>query len=406
MSVYMGIDWSTKKHDIVLLNEAGAIIARQTIPHQAEGFEKLDKMRRELGVPIGECLIGMETAHNILIDFLWGQGYERVYVIPPSVVRSSRGRYGSSGARSDQRDARLLADILRTDCARLQRWRPDSLLTQQIRAKASLIHHLTQSVQRTRQRLRAILVRYYPGALGMFGSLTAQITLHFLRQYPNPQAVSQLSYGQFKDFARAHGYQRRWWPRQYARMQETYPVASETTVQVYQEEMELLAQQLLELVQTRLTQKRALTQLFKQHPDQAIFASLPGAGEILAPALLAKFGDDRERFPDPQSVQALAGTCPVTAASGKRRVVKFRRACDKEFRHIAHQWARASLGKSVWANAYWEQVRARVGYNNDAYRRLANRWLAIAWRLWKSRQIYDEAYHLQQRAQRSKPQVR
>ena len=48
MSVYMGIDWSTKKHDIVLLNEAGAIIARQTIPHQVEGFEKLDEMRRQL----------------------------------------------------------------------------------------------------------------------------------------------------------------------------------------------------------------------------------------------------------------------------------------------------------------------------------------------------------------------
>jgi len=130
MSVYMGIDWSTKKHDIALLNEVGAIIARQTIPHQAEGFEKLDEMRRQLGVPTSQCLVGMETAHNILIDFLWGRGYEQVYVIPPSVVKSSRGRYGSSGARSDQQDARLLADLLRTDCARLQRWRPDRLLTQ------------------------------------------------------------------------------------------------------------------------------------------------------------------------------------------------------------------------------------------------------------------------------------
>ena len=47
MSVYMGIDWSTKKHDIVLLNEAGAIIARLTLPHQVEGFEKLDGTRRQ-----------------------------------------------------------------------------------------------------------------------------------------------------------------------------------------------------------------------------------------------------------------------------------------------------------------------------------------------------------------------
>ena len=403
MSVYMGIDWSTKKHDIVLLNEAGAIIARLTIPHQAAGFEKLDGMRRQLGVLPRQCLVGMETAHNVLIDFLWGRGYEHVYVIPPSVVKSSRGRYGSSGARSDQRDAHLLADILRTDRARLQRWRPDSLLTQQIRAKVSFLRYLTQSVQRTRQRLRAVLTRYYPAALNLFGSLTAQVTLRFLSQYPTPQAMSQLSYAQFSDFATEHGYQRRWWPKQYARMQQSYPTACPAVVQAYHEEMGLLAQQLLFLVQTRLAQKRALTKLFKQHPDQEIFASLPGAGPLLAPALLAKFGDDRERFPSPRSVQALAGTCPVTAASGKRRIVKFRKACDKEFRQIAQQWARASLVNSVWANAYWEQVRARVDHNNDAFRRLANRWLAIAWKLWQTRQPYDEAYHLQQRAQRSKP---
>jgi transposase len=55
---------------------------------------------------------------------------------------------------------------------------------------------------------------------------------------------------------------------------------------------------------------------------------------------LAKFGDDRQRFPTPSSVQALAGTCPVTERSGKRKVIKFRQACDREFRYIAQQWAR------------------------------------------------------------------
>lgn len=148
MSVYIGIDWSAQKHDIVFLNEAGASIARQTIPHQATGFQQLDETRQSLNVPVTDCLVGIETAHNVLIDYLWGQGYSQVYVIPPTVVKSSRGRYGSSGSRSDQMDAQLLADILRTDRARLQPWRPDSLLTRQIRAKVSLVHHLTKSVRR------------------------------------------------------------------------------------------------------------------------------------------------------------------------------------------------------------------------------------------------------------------
>ena len=405
MSVYMGIDWSAKKHDIVFLNEAGACIARQTIPHQAIGFQQLDETRQSLNVPATECLVGMETAHNVLIDYLWGQGYSQVYVIPPTVVKSSRGRYGSSGSRSDQMDAQLLADILRTDRARLQPWRPDSLLTRQIRAKVSLVHHLTKSVRRATGRLRAVLVRYYPAALELFGGLQAQITLAFLLEYSTPQAMAALTYEAFVNFTKGRRYPRHKLPKQYARLQRPQPQASLETVQVYEDEMRLLAQQCLELVRTNRALKKDLHQLFSKHDDCEIFASLPGAGQLLAPSLLAKFGDDRERFPTPSSVQALAGTCPVTDASGKRRVVKFRRSCDLEFRHIAQQWARASLGKSVWAQAYWDRVRLRAHHDNDAYRRLANRWLAIAWKLWQTRQPYDEAYHLQQRLQRSKPRA-
>jgi len=142
--------------------------------------------------------------------------------------------------------------------------------------------------------------------------------------------------------------------------------------------------------------------LFEQHPDHFIFASLPGAGQLLAPALLTKFGDDRQRFPTPASLQALAGTCPVTDASGKRRVVKFRRGCDRQFRQIVQQWARLSLSTSVWANAYWQQTRPQCASDNHAYRCLGNRWLAIAWKLWQTRQAYDQEYHLRQRTLRTK----
>src|SRR5215470_20437655 len=88
---------------------------------------------------------------------------------------------------------------------------------------------------------------------------------------------------------------------------------------------------------------------------------------------------------------------------GKRRVIYFRRACDDEFRSLAHSLAVSSIQQSTWARAYWESVRQRGGTDTHAYRCLANRWLAIIWKLWQTRQPYDEAYHLQQRAVRSKP---
>jgi transposase len=148
---------------------------------------------------------------------------------------------------------------------------------------------------------------------------------------------------------------------------------------------------------------RELRSLLARHPDAAVFSSLPGAEDLLAPSLLAKFRDDRGRFSSPASVQALAGTCPVTKSSGKRRTVSFRYACDREFRQIAVQRARCSLHQSPWANAYFENARPHCRTQSHAFRCLANRWLAIAWRLWQTGEPYDEGRHLRQRALRSVP---
>ncbi len=211
-----------------------------------------------------------------------------------------------------------------------------------------------------------------------------------------PQGAAALSRAEFEAFARQHGHRRpQKLPACFARLQQAHPQASLETIRVYQDEAPLLAETLLAGVQAKNRLLNELNTLFVQHPDPVIFASLPGAGQFLAPALLVKFGDDRQRFPTPASLQALAGTCPVTAQSGKRRLIKFRRACDREFRQIVQQWSPLSRTESVWANAYWQQIRARSGSDSHAYRSLGNRWLAIAWKLWHDRQAYDECYHLQ-----------
>jgi len=84
-------------------------------------------------------------------------------------------------------------------------------------------------------------------------------------------------------------------------------------------------------------------------------------------------------------------------------VVRFRKACDRAFRHIAQQWAVASVSQSVWAKTYLEQALARHKSRNHAYRCLANRWLTIAWKLWQTRQAYDEEFHLSHWIRRRKP---
>ena len=365
--------------------------------------------------------MGLETAHNLLVDFLWDRDYTQYYVLPPKMVQRSRERYRQSGARSDPSDAFVIADVLRTDRNRLQPWFRDTLLTRQVRAKVSLIHHLTESGVRLSNRLQAVLARYYPLALQVFSEPTGQIGLSFLQTYPTPQEAAELTLESFQDFGRQHRYTRRdALARSFGRLQAPYPArpgrareASPDISLIYRQEAVLLAGLLLELTQAKKAAMRGLQGLFRQHPDAAVFASLPGVGNLLAPSLLAKFGDDRKRFASAASVQALAGTCPVTKSSGKRRTVSFRYACDREFprnphlgsRQIAVQWARCSLRESAWANAYFESVRPHCRTQSHAFRCLANRWLAIAWKLWQTGECYDDGYHLRQRALRSLPRA-
>ena len=404
MEVYTGIDWSENKHDVLFMNEAGAVVTYLVIPHTPDGFRKFDDARKKLGFSAAECLVGLETAHNLIIDFLWSQNYSQVYVIPPNVVKSCQGRYRQSGAYTDKSAALLLADLLRTDRHRLQPWHPDLPLTQQMRAKISFLLYLTRSAVRLSNRLRAVLLRYYPAAVNVFSSLDGVVTLEFLRAYPTPQAAAALNRDDFEAFARRHGYiQTKYLPACFARLQTPQPEASTAVIESYRMEAISLSTLLLNTVRTKKATCKELGKLFAQHPDHDIFASLPGVGKLLAPALLVKFGDDRDCFPAPASVQALAGTCPVTKQSGKYKYVQFRKACDRDFRYITQQWALHSLDDSVWANTYLQRARSRGHSKSHALRCLANRWLAVLWKLWQTRQLYDEEYHLQQQAKRRKP---
>ena len=80
MKVYIGIDWSQNKHDLCYLNQAGARLAQMTIAHTMEGFRRIDEIRERLGVSTENCQIGLETSHNLLIDFLWDQGYSEISI--------------------------------------------------------------------------------------------------------------------------------------------------------------------------------------------------------------------------------------------------------------------------------------------------------------------------------------
>jgi hypothetical protein len=60
------------------MNQAGADVARSTIPHSLDGFVQLEAARRKLGLMPQECTLGLDPAHNLIIEYLWSQAYQSV----------------------------------------------------------------------------------------------------------------------------------------------------------------------------------------------------------------------------------------------------------------------------------------------------------------------------------------
>ncbi len=64
---------------------------------------------------------------------------------------------------------------------------------------------------------------------------------------------------------------------------------------------------------------RRIAELVAAHPDGALFASLPGAGEVLVPRIIAAFGTRRERYQSAYQMQC-SGIAPVTETSGNSQL--------------------------------------------------------------------------------------
>ncbi|WP_423927787.1 IS110 family transposase [Candidatus Palauibacter sp.] len=69
------------------------------------------------GAAAGEVPVAIEVPHGPVVESLMDRGYP-VYAVNPKQLDRFRDRFSPAGAKDDSRDARVLADALRTDRGR------------------------------------------------------------------------------------------------------------------------------------------------------------------------------------------------------------------------------------------------------------------------------------------------
>src|SRR5207237_5249814 len=103
---------------------------------------------------------------------------------------------------------------------------------------------------------------------------------------------------------------------------------------------------------------------------------------------LGEFGDDRTRYADAKARKNYAGNSPITKASGTKKVVLKRFACNHRLADACHLWAFCVLSSSPGARRYYDQLKARGNTHHQALRALANRLAGILRGCLKHRQLY------------------
>ena len=401
VTFFAGFDWGRKRHHVVVLDAKAARRLTVSFDHDAAGWDRLrQKLHALAGPELTRVAVAIETRHGPAVEKLLELGCT-VYPMNPKAASRYRERSAPSGTKDDLLDARSFANALRSDGHAWRRMEPEDPLTQQIRMicrdECRLIEQRTALVC----ALREAMHEYYPAALEAFDDWTAATTWAFVKRFPTPRKLAAGGKKAWNGFLHKHKLYR---PETYDRRIECFRHAldfrgSEPVTAA----KSLLALSLIAQLQTLGKQleayRRRIQELFEEHPSRAIFDSLPGLGEKLAPRLLSESAEARKWFDSVEGLECCSGAAPIRFQSGQVSITRMRRACIKPLRHALHLWAHASRAKSVWAEAYYQGKRAEGKSHACALRCLGRRWLRILWKMLETNETYDESRHLRNQLQ-------
>jgi len=392
MRIFVGDDWAEDHHDVHVMNDDGVKLASRRLPEGVDGIRGFHEL---VGMHIdepGEVIVGIETDRGLWVTALAAAGYQ-VYAINPLSASRYRERHNVAGAKSDAGDAKMLADLVRTDRHNHRQIAGDTPEAEAIRIIARGHQNLIWARTRHTNMLRSALREYYPAALEAFDDLADRDCLAVVAKAATPGEGARLTLGQIEAVLKHGGRQR----NLRRRALEIQPVlraaqlgASSAVTAAFAATTRAEVGIIAELNRQISQLETVLTETFGQHPDADIYLSMPGFGFVLGARVLGEFGDDPNRYASSKSRRNYAGTSPLTVASGKKATVKARFVRNRRLYDPLDQAAFCSMISSPGCRQFYDQRRAVGDMHHQALRALANRLVGILHGCLTHHSLYDE----------------
>lgn len=318
----MGIDWGESTNAWAIVGYKGRVLAHGVVTESPEGLETLLAALHNYAHPTTGLLapVGIETPRRLLVSALADAG---VAVIPlnPKSVKTARGvKNPRNAAKTDPKDAVLIANILRNNP---NDYHPLHASTNHARA-ITLLHRAREEAVRgaVRQagRVRSILAEYHPNAQAAFTveQMATNLAPYWvLRDALTPAAGARLraegiatrmmkpgGRGSAKGLDNAAA-------RVHAALNApslAYPTEYEAA---FAETLRTDLEVLRTVVEHRVMVDKRLREAVQSHPLWDLLSPATGAGGAVVGGLIAELGDDPRRFKTADGLMAFAGSAPA-----------------------------------------------------------------------------------------------
>ena len=327
MRVVAGVDCHKSAHTAVFIDAVGQVIDRITFPTTDTGYEQAVALGRRL-----DCTTwGLEGAgcygHAFSV-FARGEGLNVLEV--PGVLTKRHRRHGSHRGKSDETDARAIAEVVLREADRLPGFHP-SVLQRALRLRYDRRDRLVRERTRAVNRLRMAAVLL--GVVELPRDLTS---------VKAARLIASLA-ARFRDEVELHA-------------------AASAIV----DDLQDAAEDILRLTTLIRAAERQLTRLAGEISSELV--SVRGISSVVAAGLIGHAGDLRN-YRNAAAFAAKCGAAPVPCSSGRHVAVRVNRGGDRQLNRLLHIVAIAQVATTTHpGRQYYDRKRAEGKTHPSAMR--------------------------------------
>ena len=386
--ILVGIDVAKNKHDCLIINSHGEILANSfTIPNSLEGYQILYDKICSCSKNDSQIKIGLEaTGHfsNNISEFLLNKNFP-IFIINPLHTNLYRKSQSFRKTKTDKLDTHTICLMLQTQ--KLTPYAPVSYHSQELKSLTRYRSRLVDECSKLKVSFSRLMTIIFPELEPIVKNIQVNSVYHLMKTYPSAEAISKSHLTALTNLliANSKGHYRK---EKALIIRDAAKNSIGTCTPMQSLELIQTIDRIL-LIRSQIAVIEEKIEIMMKQLDSPL-TTIPGISTQTAAVIYAEIGDF-SKFTSPEKILAFAGMEPSIYQSGEYssshgRMVK---RGSKYLRHILFL---AAENVSHWDPsfaAYLSKKRSEGKHYNVAISHVARKLLRTIFAMEEKHQAYQ-----------------